>query len=376
MPKKIVILFSDAGGGHRSAGEAIAEALIARQGAEVQVEMVDALKHYAPFPFNRLPGWYPALIRWRWLWKLGYDVTDGPRRARLTSQAAWPLVRPAMRRLIREHPADLYVSVHWIYLTAILNALGKPRPPVITVVTDLVTIHAWWGHPGTDLCVVPTEPARQRLLHNGLPPDKVQVVGLPVASRFCAPAGDKAHLRARLGWTSGHPLIVVVGGGEGMGPLFEISQAIAASGLPCELAIVAGRNQALRARLEAAAWPVPAHIYGFVTEMPDFMRAADILVTKAGPGTISEAFNAGLPIILYDFLPGQEEGNKGYVVDTGAGLWAPGPEAVVHALRQWIGPAAGAQALAQAAQNAQKLARPDAAQRIAAEIWQRLAADR
>jgi 1,2-diacylglycerol 3-beta-galactosyltransferase len=102
------------------------------------------------------------------------------------------------------------------------------------------------------------------------------------------------------------------------------------------------------------------------------MRAADVLVTKAGPGTLSEAFNAGLPILLYDFLPGQEEGNVGYVVQAGAGLWAPGPKAVVQALRQWVGPQAEAQALARAAENARKLARPDAARRIAQFIWQQI----
>jgi 1,2-diacylglycerol 3-beta-galactosyltransferase len=71
-------------------------------------------------------------------------------------------------------------------------------------------------------------------------------------------------------------------------------------------------------------------VYGFVQDMPDFMRAADVLITKAGPGTISEAFIAGLPMILYSRLPGQEDGNVGYVVDNGAGVWAPRPDAVVQ----------------------------------------------
>ena len=154
-----------------------------------------------------------------------------------------------------------------------------------------------------------------------------------------------------------------------MGPLYEITQAIAAAGLPCDLAVVAGRNQALLDRLRAAAWPAPVHTYGFVREMPDFMRAADVLVTKAGPGTISEAFNAGLPIILYSRLPGQEAGNVRYVVDEGAGIWAPTPERVVAAVRGWIGPGADPTALGRAAANSRRLARPEAAREIAELLW-------
>jgi 1,2-diacylglycerol 3-beta-galactosyltransferase len=369
MTKNIAILFTDAGGGHRSAGEAIAEALQVGYGPQVQVNMVEVLKRYAPFPFNRLPGWYPYLTYNRPLWEFGFNISDGERRTRLFSMLLWPYVRAAVRRMLADNPADVYVAVHWIVLTPMLMALSQPRPPIVTIVTDLISIHGWWCQPQVDLCVVPSEPARDRVIQHGLPMEKVRVAGLPVASRFCQPPCDKAQLRANLGWGAGRPVVLVVGGGEGMGPLFEISQAISNSGLHCELAVIAGRNQVLQQKLRAAAWHVPAHIYGFVTTMPDLMRAADVIITKAGPGTICEAFNAGLPIILYDRLPGQETGNVGYVVDNGAGVWAASPRAVVSALQSWIGPEARPGALAQAAANAQKLARPDAAKQIAELIW-------
>ena len=86
------------------------------------------------------------------------------------------------------------------------------------------------------------------------------------------------------------------------------------------------KNKTTRKHLENYNWNMPAHIYGFVKEMPDFMAAADILVTKAGPGTICEAFIAGLPLIIYSRMPGQEDGNVFYVVDQKAGVWAPHPD--------------------------------------------------
>jgi 1,2-diacylglycerol 3-beta-galactosyltransferase len=92
------------------------------------------------------------------------------------------------------------------------------------------------------------------------------------------------------------------------------------------------------------------------------MQAADILVTKAGPGTISEAFNAGLPMILYSRLPGQEDGNVSYVTSQGAGVWAPHPDRIVAAVKNWI---ECPEEWSQAANASRRLARPDAARQIA-----------
>lgn len=370
MPRRIVILFSDTGGGHRSAGEAIAEALRAEHGAEVEVALVDALTNYAPPPFNRLAAWYPTIIaRGQTSWGVGYWLLNGRVRIGTFLEVVWPYVRRAVRQIVRENPADIYVNVHPL-LTQVVRGLGRPRPPFVTVVTDLVSAHAWWYSAKADLCLVPTEPARRIALRQGYAPEAVRVVGLPVAARFSAPAGDKAALKAQLGWSPDRPTALLVGGGEGMGPLYEIVEAVTAAGLPLDLAVVAGRNQELQDRLKARAWPSPVHVYGFVRAMPDFMRAADVLVTKAGPGTLSEGFLAGLPQILYSHIPGQEAGNVHYVVQEGAGVWAPGPERAVAALRAWFGPDADPAAVRAAAAQARRLARPEAARAIAAIIWE------
>jgi 1,2-diacylglycerol 3-beta-galactosyltransferase len=263
---------------------------------------------------------------------------------------------------VSQHPSDLIVSLHPLANGPVLRALGKERPPFITVVTDLVTAHALWYHHRTDLCIVPTEEARLRAIRFGLREEQVRVIGLPVADRFCAPIGDQDALRMRLGWPLDRPVILLVGGGEGMGPLEKTAHAIAASHLKATLVIIAGRNNRLKAHLERITWPMHTKIYGFVNEMPTFMRAANILATKAGPGTISEALNAGLPMVLYSRLPGQEDGNVSYVESEGAGVWAPTPEKIVASIRTWLdNPAAHAKAAA----ACRRMARPQAARQIA-----------
>lgn len=365
LPNKkpnILFLFSDTGGGHRSATEAIIEAIHLEYGDAFSIEMVDFFKSYAPLPFNKMPDWYPEMVKAPRLWSASFYATDGRARARVITGTMWPAVRHAARQLMRGHPADLIVTVHPFANTFALKALGRQRAPFITVVTDMVTTHALWFDRRSDLILVPTESARERAINYDMDPARVHVVGLPVSDQYCKPLADKLELRARLGWPADKPVVLMVGGGEGMGPLAKMALAVDQSGLDIALVIVAGRNQALKASLEAHTWENPAFIHGFTREMPDFMRAADYIVTKAGPGTISEALNAHLPIILYSKLPGQEDGNVTFVVEEGAGVWAPTPQLVVRALTRWI---SRPQEKARVVETCAKLARPEAARLIA-----------
>lgn len=369
-PPHILFLFSDTGGGHRSAAEAIIEALDLEYGDTYSTEMVDIFKEYAPPPLNQLPALYPQMVRVPQVWGLGYKLSNGDRRAKLMMASAWPYIRRSLRQLIAQHPSDLIVSVHPLANTPFLRALGQNRPPFITVVTDLVTTHALWYHRQSDLCLVPTEEAKQRAIKFGLDEEQVQVVGLPVADRFCQPLGDRSALRAKFGWPQDRPLILLVGGGEGMGPVDKTARAIAETCYSACLIVIAGRNHALKERLEAHDWPIPTFIYGFVREMPDFMRAADILVSKAGPGTICEALIAGLPMILYSRLPGQEDGNVSYVVSQGAGVWAPDSFQLLETLKHWLQYPEERQ---KAALSCHRLARPQAARQIAHILAAKLA---
>ena len=365
----VVFLFSDTGGGHRSAAEAIIEAMELDFGDAFTSEMVDFYRGFGPGPMRAMPELYPEMVKARRLWQASFYATDGRPQARLMTASLWPLMRASVRKLMRNHPADLVVTVHPLANTFALMALGTKRPPFYTVVTDLVTTHALWFDTRADRILVPTEQARKRAEAYHMPPEKVQVVGLPVAERYCAPVGDKQELRARLGWPKDKPIALLVGGGEGMGPLAKTARAIDESGLDLGLVIVCGRNEKLRERLSAHEWENPTFIHGFTRDMPEFMRAADVIVTKAGPGTIAEALNANLPIILYSKIPGQEDGNVTFVVSEGAGVWAPKPQLVVRALTRWI---CRPRERAHVIEMTRRTARPDSAHVIGRMLGERL----
>jgi len=361
----VVIYFSDTGGGHRSAAEAIIEALHLEYGDSLTTEMVDAMKNFAPLPLNKMPQLYPQMVKAPKLWEASFYVTDGRARVRVLTASVWPYVRHSVKSMIRSHPADLIVTVHPFANTFALKALGWVRPPFFTVVTDIVTTHALWFDKRSDHIFVPSEAARQRGLAYGMPEEKLEVVGFPVMDRYCQPPGNKRSLRKKLGWPLDKKIVLVVGGGEGMGPLAKTARIIDESGLDVAQIVIAGKNQRLKSYLESHQWENPTIVYGYTREMPNFMRAADVLVTKAGAATIAEGLNANIPILLYAKLAGQEDGNVTYVEEAGAGVFAPTPQLVVRTLTRWL---CRPSEYKQIVENARRASRPDSARRIARAI--------
>lgn len=369
------------GGGHLRAAEAIAEALRRRHDEDVSVEIVDALGDFAPFPFNHLAGFYPrwidrATVTWGW----AYRLTDGPRRTRLLLRLFWPLVWGRARRLFCRHQADVIVSVHPLtnhFLAWALRRLTRATPTV-TLVTDPVSVHPFWLSPEIDRCLVGSAQARQKALACGLSIEQVRVTGLPVAPRFVEALMDTSKARRALGWSLDLPTVLMIGGGEGMGRLYQTARAIEATCTGIQLAVVTGHNRRLRERLEKDEWRLPAHFYGFVDHkatrgtfrptVPSLMSASDLLITKAGPGTLHEAFLAGLPLVLSGAVPGQEEGNVRLVVGAGAGIWAPDPSQTAASVSRLTTEDGGV--LARMAACSRALARPDASEAVAASVWQ------
>jgi len=361
----VLFLFSDTGGGHRSAAKAIIQALEIYYPGHVTTEMLDFFVKYAPPPFDMAVTTYAPMAQVPDLWELGYKLSNGKYRSKLVQEVLWPYIRKAAENLVEEHPCDLFLSVHPIINTPILRALGPDHKPYMIVITDMVSTHAFWYNENATLTLSPTEEACQRGIGLGMAPERIAVVGQPIADKFRHPFPPKQQLREQFGWPQDQLVILMVGGGEGMGPIEETVRAVDSAELDLMMAIIAGHNKTLKTSLEESDFKTNSLVYGFVDNMPDMMAAADIILTKAGPGTISEAFIAGLPIILYSRMPGQEEGNVDYVVDKGAGVWAPTPEQVVTTLRYWVNYPDVREKIARTSKG---LARPNASKDIAQKI--------
>ena len=368
--KQVVFLMSDTGGGHRAAADAIRAAMEQRYPGRYAYQLVDVYRRYTPFPFNFMPEIYPQWVNHSpSSWGFGLRFIDSRSRNRLVMAVINRMWKEGIQRMVDEHPADVLVSVHSLFNRPAMRALEATqlqRPPFVTVITDLVSTPAFWYERRVPRRLLPPPAPYHRGPPLCIPPPPIPSTGLPVHPDFVAGLLDKPAARERLGWDADKTAVLLVGGGDGMGPVYNVAREINRRGLDIHLNIIAGRNRFLQRRLEALDWNQPTRIYSFVTNMPELMAAADILVTKAGPATICEACIAGLPIVLSGAVPGQEDGNVTYVVANGAGVYAPGPVPVADTLAAWL--AEGPAALAERAARAKALGRPNAAWEIAEEI--------
>jgi processive 1,2-diacylglycerol beta-glucosyltransferase len=241
-----------------------------------------------------------------------------------------------------------------------------PALPVLGIVTDFV-VHPFWIYKNIDAYAVATPEIRATMIDRGIDPAAVEVDGIPVDPRFSAGDGDRAALRARLGLPADRAVVLVMGGGLGLGPLATTVRALARLRNHVTPVVIAGRNRALEESLREAARRdgTDVRVLGFVDDVPDWMRAADVLVTKPGGLTTSEALAAGTPMVLLRPLPGQEERNAAYLVSHGAALRARDEGDLVHLLDAVLGAGPIAERLRRCAAD---LAHPEAADRIAERV--------
>lgn len=420
---RILLLMSDTGGGHRASAQALEAAFNALYPGRITISTVDFWTTVAGWPFHNFPQQYTFLAKRPVLWKIMYLwAAFRPTRA-LTELAFTIFAHRKTRKYFENAEPDLILSVHPLvnrlscsvlaYMRRRVDAhmmsypstatpisgtipvssstsipvppspttsaatdatmnVMRPIPPFVTVVTDLGDAHPTWFDHRADMVYVPSQPLRELAIGEGVRPDSIRLLGLPTRPAFWAAAPERQLLRAKLGMAQHIPTVLLVGGGDGVGGLMAIAGAIAvriaedAGAAAGQLVVVCGKNKGLLAKMRARSWPVPVILKGFVNNMSDWMSACDIICSKAGPGTIAEAWIRGLPIILTGFLPGQEEGNVRLVTQSGSGEFHTMPDDIAKCAARWV---IDSEERAAVSARGLELGRPNSTSEIAKDIW-------
>jgi len=273
-------------------------------------------------------------------------------------------LRPLM---LRERP-DVVVCTHAFPCGAMAEykRAYADSPPVVGIVTDFA-VHGFWVHDNVDRYVVATEAMRAAMVARGIRAEAIAASGIPVQPEFAPSDEDRAALRERLDLPKNRSVALLMGGGLGIAPLERMLGALASVTLPLAAVVLAGHNARVERRLtttaERLAYPIRA--VPFVENVYDYMHAADVLVTKPGGLSTSEALVAQIPMVLCKPLPGQEERNAKVLLESGAAVrtrrLADLPGAVERVLTD-----SGARA--SMATAARRLGRPYAAEDAAATI--------
>lgn len=375
--KNVLILMSDTGGGHRASAEAIKDAFRIEFGDDYRVFVKDLCKDHAGWPLNNMESSYKFMVKHVQLWKVAFHTTS-PRWVHclyLGSLASFYAKK--VEAGLKKYKPDIIISVHPLMQHIPLWVLKwqglQNRVVFTTVITDLNTCHPTWFHADVNRCYCPSEEVAKRAEMDELKPSQIRVFGLPIRPSFCRAVLVKDDLRRELEMDPELPAVLLMGGGEGMGPVKKTAKALGEAlfdkelGKPIgQLVVICGRNKTLSSSLQSLEWKMPVKIRGFETQMEKWMGACDCIITKAGPGTIAEALIRGLPIILNDFIPGQEVGNVPYVVDNGAGVFSKSPKETAALVASWFGP--GLEERKRMSENALKLAQPEAVFDIVRDI--------
>ena len=375
QPRRILVLSASVGAGHLRAAEAVAAACrILHPGAEVRD--VDVLT-LTPAPFRRMygKGYLDLVNHAPELLGVLYQGTDRPPRSSAGDKLKLAIERLNTRRLValvRDFAPDVICHTHFLPAAILAHERRKRRvrAPHAVVVTDY-EVHRWWLCPGVARYFVAREENRVHLEALGEPAGAVRVTGIPVLPVF-AEKPDRAALQTRHGLAAGGPLLLVLAGGFGVGPVEAIVKSLWAHVRGARLVIVAGRNEALRERLGrlAARAPVPTTVLGFTREMHDWMALADLAVTKPGGLTTAEALARGLPLVVVNPIPGQETRNATMLYEAGAAISGENPYTIGFRVGRLLESRERLTAMRGAARG---LGRPRAALEVAEELG-RLAA--
>ena len=368
-PKSILILTGDAGFGHRRAAEAVMTALADLIGSDCNLAIENPLLDAdLPDLLKQIETGYDEMVTDDpTLYQLAYAATDAPVVAKLMQDIATTALNRVMRKIVARQTPDIIVTTYPAYIQAAIRITHEMNlsTPVDVIVTDLVNVHSLWFHAQAAQTFVPTGQVYRQALDQGLPKNQVQLTGLPVNPVIATEKRDKKTIRQALGWDTEMITALIVGSTRS-GQTANIARLLDRSGLNLQIAAVAGGDQETEIALHNTEWKGKVHTYGLISNMPELMHAADFIVCKAGGLIVTESLACGLPLVLYEALPGQEVGNVRYVVESGAGVWSPGPIGVLTTAYAWL--AGDGSELEKCRATAMRVGKPRSAYEVAEKV--------
>lgn len=361
---RILIVSASIGSGHNQAALAIKEQLHC-QYPQAHVDIVDFLTYGGGSTWGNFikdtylkmlhvfPDMYDFLYRW----------TSG-RGHRVKNLLAYSS-KKRMQKLYQQYLPDILVFTHPFpcAAAAYLRRKGLLDTPLAAVVTDFA-VHPLWIYEEVDIYCIADDTLKLQLMIKGIEPSRVVASGIPISRRF-AEMRKNTELDSQLGLRQDDPVIMIMGGGLGLGPLAEVLESIEQFATRLQMIVVAGNNTEIMPYLENKA-KVSRHdiyIFGFTSEVDTLMGMAQLLITKPGGLTTSEALTKGLPMLLVPAIPGQEEENATFLVRQGTAIRVRDIGAIPRHLHRLL--VKKPEVLQSLKQAAERLAKPEAASHIA-----------
>ncbi len=375
-----------------AAAAAMQEAWAAKRPTD-KVEKVDLIKFFSPLHRKIHEDGYVKLVEHApEVWGMMFKKTDDPKLTQRMNRLKRVFPSNSRARFVKyvqQFDPDVVLCTHYLPLELLEEMKAKDsqkgrkpakrrgapgestgptgsRPLVVSIVTDFEA-HALWMNDCVDLYCVAAEETKARLVARGAAAEKVVATGIPISAKFSSKS-DLLAVRQKLGVRDDQPVLLVLSGGFGMGPVAEILEELDKVSQSFQTVVVTGRNEELRRQLAACDRKHPTHVLGFASNMHELMAISDLIITKPGGLTSSEAMAMGKPLFILNPIPGQEAANSDFLLERGAANKANRVEDLPYRLEQLL----GTRKLGEMSRAAKMIGRPEAAKEICEEAVRRV----
>lgn len=318
---RILILFASTGGGHREASKAIESYILSKE-KDAEVKSVDGLSYISPILDKVISGSYVVMARHlKQVYKYLYKVSDKPGVITDIVNKFIMKFSSLLMPLIDDYKPDIIISTH-PFLSGMISTLkgeGKINSIDVTIITDY-EVHNTWIHKNIDMYSVGSEDMVEQMVTRGIPRDKVYPFGIPVNYKFYENNSKGVdELREKLDLDPDKKVVLIMAGSFGVSNICEIYKELLDIDEDFQIVILTGNNQHLYQRMLHMTVGVKkkTRLIKFTHEVYKYMRMADVLITKPGGLTVSEALASNIPLIVFDSIPGQEEANAKFLINNG-----------------------------------------------------------
>lgn len=316
---KILFLYLSVKSGHQKAADALQETMHSSFPL-INTLGVDTINYAYPLIGRFATRAYLEMLKKiPQIWDYLYDNPDVVEATQEIRDLFSNLNSMKLKKLIKTFHPDAIVCTHAVPCSVVATHKRKKKLklPLIAVITDYAA-HAYWLYDEVDKYFVPSQEVKNHLMRNRIPAHKIEVSGIPVSPQFYHPL-DKFKARKKLHIDPNIPTVLIMGGSQGLGPIESILYVLQQLPIQIQVIVIAGFNKRLKKNLKKMSKKIhiPTTILGYTEKTHTIMSGVDIIISKAGGLTSTECLATGLPMIIFNPIPGQEARNTKYLVKKG-----------------------------------------------------------
>ncbi len=318
-PKRVLLMYISQVSGHRQSAVAISKSLKSLN-PDCEIMSINGFGYTYPVMEKIVNTAYMGVIkRAPQIWEYLYDNPKVIKASAKWKEKVYKSSHKKLKSLIENFKPEVVICTQAFPcgMVADYKQANGLSFKVVGVLTDFAP-HLYWLHPGVDYYIVPSQEAKERYVKEGVGADRIKVYGIPIRDKFALEV-DNAHVAKKLGIDLDVPTVLVMGGGQGLGPIKDAVRSMMRLDLRLQIIVIAGTNEKLMRWLKKLKVKADKKLitYDYATNVDELMSVSSLIVSKPGGMTTSECLAKGLPMLIIDPIPGQEERNAQFLVSSG-----------------------------------------------------------